>query len=295
MADIRIKYFLEIVNNGCNFTKASQALFVSQPALSYHVLSLGKELGVKLFDTANKSSVKLTPGGKLFYEFFTAHEKAFCETILEAKKLNAIPEHELQIACNIGWDMTEVLDAIGDFRLRHQNVNVNFDSVSYKQMESGFQNNHYDIIIAAQRDFENIETLNTKVVYITQWVLLYSTKHKLSQKEKPVINDFKDEIFYETSKDERHSARDIHEKYCKEHGFIPVIKELPNLDSIFLAIETGAGCAMLENRTRICKNIAYKFFELDIKLEIGFVWKKKNSNPALNLFIDEVVAPFLPR
>jgi DNA-binding transcriptional LysR family regulator len=69
MTELEITYFLKIVDEGLSFTKASQSLYVSQPALTHHIKTLGEQLGVKLFNTSKKNSVTLTPAGKLFAFF----------------------------------------------------------------------------------------------------------------------------------------------------------------------------------------------------------------------------------
>jgi len=48
-----------------NFTKAAKQLNITQPALSYHIASLEKELGVQLVDRSR--SVRLTPVGTMFF------------------------------------------------------------------------------------------------------------------------------------------------------------------------------------------------------------------------------------
>jgi Transcriptional regulator len=63
--DIRtLEYFL-VVAQDQNITKASQFLHVTQPTLSRQLASLEEELGVKLFDRTNHSTV-LTEEGAIF-------------------------------------------------------------------------------------------------------------------------------------------------------------------------------------------------------------------------------------
>lgn len=49
MIDIRLKVFQSVARN-LSFTKASQELFISQPAISKHVQELEKEYNVRLFE-----------------------------------------------------------------------------------------------------------------------------------------------------------------------------------------------------------------------------------------------------
>ncbi len=58
----RLGHFLAVADHG-GFTRASKAVFVSQPALSLSVRELEEELGAELFYRAGRS-VRLTPAGK---------------------------------------------------------------------------------------------------------------------------------------------------------------------------------------------------------------------------------------
>ena len=49
-----------------SFSKAANAMFISQPALSKRILNLEKELGIRLL-ARNKHLIALTPAGKIFY------------------------------------------------------------------------------------------------------------------------------------------------------------------------------------------------------------------------------------
>ena len=58
----RLGHFLAVADHG-GFTRASKAVFVSQPALSLSVRELEEELGAELFYRAGRS-VRLTPAGR---------------------------------------------------------------------------------------------------------------------------------------------------------------------------------------------------------------------------------------
>lgn len=62
----RLTYFLAVVDNG-GFTRASRALFVSQPALSLAVRELELELGTELLQRLGRG-IRLTPAGEALVE-----------------------------------------------------------------------------------------------------------------------------------------------------------------------------------------------------------------------------------
>ena len=78
MSDFRLKVFYSVAKN-LSFTKASQELFVSQPAVTKHVHELESMYYVRLFDRTN-NKISLTEAGKVMMEH--------CERILtEYRKL----------------------------------------------------------------------------------------------------------------------------------------------------------------------------------------------------------------
>ena len=67
MNDLQIDYFMAVATHS-SFTKTSEELFVSQPAISKQIALMEKELGVKLFIRNNKRT-ELTEAGRRYYDF----------------------------------------------------------------------------------------------------------------------------------------------------------------------------------------------------------------------------------
>ena len=76
MSDFRLKVFQSVAKN-LSFTKASQDLFISQPAITKHIQELESTYQTRLFDRQG-SKICLTESGKLLLEH--------CERILEDYK-----------------------------------------------------------------------------------------------------------------------------------------------------------------------------------------------------------------
>lgn len=64
MNEHQLQCFLAVAKH-CNFSRAAKEVFLSQPALSYQISHLEKELGVKLF-ARTTTSVRLTEAGRVF-------------------------------------------------------------------------------------------------------------------------------------------------------------------------------------------------------------------------------------
>ncbi|GHV46223.1 LysR family transcriptional regulator [Spirochaetia bacterium] len=290
MKDFQIRYFLAIVNNGMSFTNASKVLYIAQPALSRNIATLEEELGLELFDTSNKNTIKLTTGGEYMYQFFTKYMDKLQEAILKARKLNNLENHELKIGVLSGWNIPEISERINIFSREHRKIFISIEANDSKGLEWGLFNKRYDLVIAMSSQFDDKKNLNVKSLFALKHMLLFSTSHKLASRQNLSILDFKNETLYVIDPEITPLAKSFNEAVCNLKGFVPKIKLMPNLDSILLALESGLGYTMLDARHHIIHDPYYKHIELDldaIQHNISAVWKKDNSNHALNIFLKE--------
>ncbi|MDR2409553.1 MAG: LysR family transcriptional regulator [Bacteroidales bacterium] len=287
MNNLWVKYFIAVIDNDLNFTKASKSMCISQPALSKHINDLGKELEVKLFDTSRKNTPKLTPGGKLLYQFFSEYNNKLKETIMAAKALNDQETGELKIAVTNDWDISDLHKKIDAFGSKYPNISITIESMGFNAIKKGLFNNSYDIVITTKMLFAGIQEVNSKDLFFSPRLLLYSYNHGLAKKTGLDITDFKDDILYTFSPEVDPNAKEINEQYCKSKGFIPIIKTVSNFESILLAIEAGRGFTIVSKWNRIVNNKGFKYIELDDNIVFCAVWKKDNNNSALRLFCNE--------
>lgn len=71
---LNLTYFLTVCEE-LNFTKAAEKLYISQQALSNHIASIEKEVGVPLFD--RKPPMKLTYAGEVFHKYAVQMEDCY--------------------------------------------------------------------------------------------------------------------------------------------------------------------------------------------------------------------------
>lgn len=101
MNTIQLECFVTAAEH-LSFSKASQVLKITQPAVSHQIQSLEEELDVKLFDRTGRN-VSLTPEGFLFL----ADARLILKTALSARERLGRPEHllPLELGCH---DYTEL-------------------------------------------------------------------------------------------------------------------------------------------------------------------------------------------
>jgi DNA-binding transcriptional LysR family regulator len=289
VTSLEIRYFLEIVNQGVSFTKASQALYVSQPALTKHINTLGKELGVRLIDTSNKSAPELTQEGKLFYQLFTEWQEGFNKTLYEVKALGS---NSLRLASLTGWDLETLMPITKIFARTYPDIDISFTTCGFNTLKNGLLNNQYDLVIAMSDFFRGLPNISIHECYHGLCYLIFSSFHPLARKAddgKLSISDFKDDIFYILSEEEAAIILQSCVTYCKSKGFVPHFKQLPDLDTIIINLQMHGGYTIMDELIYAKDHLKLKRIPLDLTFTGSLAWKTNNTNKALQLFLETSV------
>ncbi len=98
MNDFRIVVFLSVAQN-LSFTKASNELCISQPAISKHISEIENQYGIQLFERAN-NKVTLTNHGQTFLKFAQEIHRQYRDLEFEMNLLTQNYTGELSIGAS---------------------------------------------------------------------------------------------------------------------------------------------------------------------------------------------------
>ena len=150
LQDFRLKVFLKVASLK-SFTKAAEALDVSQPAVSQNVSELEKGLGVRLFQRMRGETV-LTPEG----EVFAGYARRILAVSAEAELMfSQLDVSEVRIGVTDDVLMAVVCKALKNFVAVHPEVPVVFTS-------SG-QETHIDVTAVPSADSN--DAISFQLVY----------------------------------------------------------------------------------------------------------------------------------
>ena len=212
-----IEYFIEAANHK-SISKAAEALFISQQALSRCIKNLEAELNCKLFERTVKGSV-LTEDGKLIYDKFlpiTEQYRNAEEEVLTA--LSSRPQ-TLTFACVPSIFRFLDTELLFEFEDMYPNITVDrmelpwFDVDNYVKEDS----KHFGIIAIP----ENRHGLRFKFLPIKTLPLMLCV-HKddpLAQKDTVSFGELKDKNFLLFEK--RSHYHNVIADHGKQHGFVP--------------------------------------------------------------------------
>ncbi len=285
-----IEYFIETANHK-SISKAAEALFISQQALSRCIQNLEAELNCKLFERTVKGSV-LTKDGKLIYDKFLPVVEQYRNTEEEIfTTLNSRPQ-TLSFVCVPSIFRVLDTDLLFEFEERYPNITLErkemsgFDADNYVKEDS----KHFGLIaIPENRHGMRFKHLPIKTLPV---MLCVHKDDPLAQQDVVNFGQLRDKnfIMFE-SRSHYHKTID---EYTKKHGFKPKeVFESSDINQIFNLVNKGKGIFISppdESAKMLFKNIRMIPFDDDtLTYCIAFIFKDyERLSPTAKMFINYI-------
>lgn len=143
MIDIRLKVFQSVARN-LSFTKASQELFISQPAISKHVQELEKEYNVRLIERLG-NKIQLTKAGQLLLDHANKILKNYQKLNYDMNALQQNTTGELRIGASTTISQYVVPEMIAAFHRQFPDVRISMLSGNSREIEYALSSDRIDI------------------------------------------------------------------------------------------------------------------------------------------------------
>lgn len=143
MSDFRLKVFLSVAKN-LSFTKASQELFVSQPAITKHIQELEACYQARLFDRQG-NRIELTPAGKLLQEHSERILEAYKRLEYEMHLLHNEYTGELKLGASTTIAQYVLPPLLANFIAKFPQVNLSLLNGNSRDIEVALQEHRIDL------------------------------------------------------------------------------------------------------------------------------------------------------
>jgi len=288
---LQIEYFIAVARH-LNFTEAAKSLYVSQPSLSKQIAILEDEIGIQLF-FRTKRDVRLTAAGMVLLKEMGGVIEQIENAIEKSKKPDLGENSTLTIGCLDAMDMRTFLPTIiKKFKEKYPNVNLILERHSFKVLREKLINKTLDVIFTLSFELDDSLGILSDVVHKGNGYIVIDKSNPLANRNDLTLSDIKDENFVIISRDESPKGFDSIISLCRKNGFTPkIVKQLPNIESLLLCVESGIGIALLDSNIRMHNSDNIKGFKIeDNFIEVIMAWKKENMNTAIPLFTNSVLA-----
>lgn len=244
MTIAQVLYFLEVARMG-NISRASESLFVSQPALSLQIKRLEEEMGCELF-RREPQGVSLTDAGNVFFR--EARDVAGSwERFQEGIKLlgDVICDH-VRIGIGARALSNGLFEAVVSFFERNPETDVTFitdigdnvlDALEQKRIDLALDEMPPETMISHPERFHSVELLRER-----QCILLSREDPRALLEELPFASLQGSAII---SGPEHSLDAELMRMMCEKHGVrMTKVRRADSVEAMMVLIRSGKGVAL---------------------------------------------------
>lgn len=272
--DIRnLEYFIEVARQK-SFSKAAEAIHISQPSVSKAIKELETQWGITLF-YRNTKNIELTDSGAVILEQAQQIVSAFNHITIQLDGLKKMQTGKIHIGLPPITAVTAFAKLLKAFKSEYPNIQVQLYEYGPKKIEAAIQEGLLDIGIFTPLDEdEQYEKIwvecdpHNVILHAQHWLAQFPAVDfkQLSQEEFIIYNN-------------EYRLHDMIIARCRQAGFTPRITlETSQRDLMMQMVAANLGiallpqklCAKLDVRDVVCR----PFIDPQLYLKLAFTWKR---------------------
>ncbi len=230
------------VGRAKNFTRAAEALHVSQSTLSQHVLELEHELGVPLFDRLGRA-VTLTEAGRLFEEQAARITTAVASARRTIDELKGLERGSLVIGASTTPGIYVLPGTIAKFRQRYPGIDVSLRIGNSQFIEERIRADEVDLGIVGGHILGTTERC-VAAGFLDELLLIVSPRHPWAKRREIAPRELAEVPFL--MREQGSATRLVTERALREAGVkVKIAMELDHIEAIKQAVMAGLGVAFV--------------------------------------------------
>ena len=188
LIDQKLISFMKIVDTN-SFTKAADALALTQPAVSQHIHNLEEELGVKLF-IRNHNQLRLTANGEIV-DKYARRLLAISNNLIQSLKDEKENVSSLTVGITHSVESSQIVEALAEYSNQSKGLTIKVVTDTVENLHKMIRNFELDFLII------NGKLKDSKLNYMTMdtdcLVLAVSPTHRLASKNTVTLEELKKE------------------------------------------------------------------------------------------------------
>lgn len=158
MSERDLEYIKAILKYG-SITAASKKLYISQSALSQHIIRLEKKLGISVFDRDYKP-IRLTQAGLIYKKSLEDIEKLKEDTLLKIDEINKLKIGEISLGSTDYQTYYFLSKVLKDFNDAYPGIKINLVEAKTEQLNNFALNGICDFAITYETDKKDLQSIN---------------------------------------------------------------------------------------------------------------------------------------
>ena len=236
----QLEFFLKVVEEG-SFSRAAERAFRTQPAVSLAIRRLEDEVGVPLFDRAQKTPT-LTEVGEVFHDYARRIIALRDEARGVVSELRELKRGLVRVGANESTSLYLLPQVILSFREKHPDVKVEiYRNVSERLPREVLERNVDFAVLAFEpvdRDLESFCVLRDELS------LILNPEHPLAKRKEVTVEELGRESFL--AHNVRTASRNkVVEVFAEHHTPLNITLELATVETIKRFVQLNVGLAFV--------------------------------------------------
>lgn len=289
MFTFRLDVFHSVAKN-LSFTKASQELHITQPAVTNHIKELETSLGISLFNR-EQNSITLTEAGTLLFSYAQQSQENYTNLQYQLGLLKNSFSGKINIGASTTVEQYVIPPILAKFQRRYPEIQINLTNYNTKHVEYEVSKRSIDLGLiegnSNNREFKYIPFMEDEIVAIAH------TSQNVSKKIQITLDELKTTPM--VVREMGSGSLDVTMSKLKElninHKDLNIIAYLGSSESIktFLA---NSNCISFVSIFAVKNEIARGEFQiidiedLEITRTFNFIYPQGQQNELVNKFIN---------
>ena len=274
--DLELYRIFYVVAKNNHMTRASEELFISQPAISQAIKKLESQLGGTLFLRSNKG-MELTEEGKMLYSYIKDAIELINNAEADFTSFKDLDKGEIKIGISTTLTKLVLMDTIKNFHKDYPNIDIKITNELTSNLIEDLKRGKLDFVIYNEGDI-NETGVDTKIISKLKEGFIYNPTYY-----KDEISSFKDLNKYPLilQKSESNSRRKL-DSYLLDNKII--LKPKMEVVSQDLVLEfTNAGLGIGYTLIDLAKRNYHDLKELSINKKLPSINVLLATNKGINL------------
>lgn len=289
-----LKFFMNVAEE-LNFSKAAKKMFVSQPALSYHISNLEKELQTKLF-TRNGTKIALTEAGNILYQ---ECKEAFYHLTYAKEAIGKIKLKSNSLRFGFfGWLISMCFsDYVLPFLSEHADIHATSEQLGWDILDNLFLYENLDFVFVRKLFFDgktNLENLDYISLSKDRFsVLIWSDHPSASRKVLSDLSEFDDIPFMEIGNISSPISHHMFKTLLSRYNYHGVIQKISSMETLLSNVSAKNGFSVVPFYDTL-KMPFSKVTQIPLtggnlpSADLLLVWKKSPMTPAKEMYIEYI-------
>ncbi len=289
----RLQIFLTVAEEG-KISRAAERLHLTQPAVSQHIRTLERELGVPLFER-RRSGVALTPGGRAFLDYARCILRLVKEGKEAAATASGLQEAHIHLGASPGVGAFVLPRWIKSFHAHYAAIRVHLKTAPTPQIVREVADGRLQLgIVEGKAEGHGLEITP---LWNERIVLVVGEGHPWWERETVSMADLRGMPL--VIRDRGSLTRAWEERTLRQHGIEPVVgAEFDSPAAIKQAIIAGMGLAFLpyfavEGEVARGQLRILPLGEGPLRRTLWLLWVPSSlTYPAVNAFLTSLATEF---